>query len=128
MDEEAYYQAERWRMVQEQVAARGVRDLRVLEAMRSLPRHKFIPVEHRRLAYADEPLPIGSGQTISQPYIVALMTETMRLQGDENVLEIGTGSGYQAAILSTLARTVHSIERDAGLAEKSRCLLRTLGY
>ena len=118
--------AERDRMVETQIISRGVHDRRVLEAMRSLPRHVFVPPEHRYLAYSDGALPIGSGQTISQPYIVALMTELLELEGDEKVLEIGTGSGYQAAILSTLASEVHTIERHAGLARYAARLLDDL--
>ncbi len=89
---------------------------RVLEAMRTVPRHCFVPPEYRYLAYTDGPLPIGNGQTISQPYIVALMSELLELRGDEKVLEVGTGSGYQAAVLAHLARQVHTIERYANLA------------
>jgi protein-L-isoaspartate(D-aspartate) O-methyltransferase len=126
-------QEERWRqarnrMVEDQLAGRGIRDERVLEAMRAVPRHLFVPGEIRDLAYADAPLPIGQRQTISQPYIVALMTELLDLKGDEKVLEIGTGSGYQAAILGKLAKEVYSVERLPELAEKARKLLEALGY
>jgi len=114
-------------MVEEQLMERDIRDQRVLEAMKTVPRHLFVPPEHRHLAYADGPLPIGGGQTISQPYIVALMTQMLRLVGDENVLEIGTGSGYQAAILAHLAREVHTIERHAHLAENAAGVLKELG-
>lgn len=124
--DDSFYAAERERMVETQIVSRGVYDRRVLEAMRSVPRHVFVPPEHRYLAYADGALPIGSGQTISQPYIVALMTELLELKGDEKVLEIGTGSGYQAAVLSTLAREVHTIERHAGLARYAARLLEDL--
>lgn len=127
MVEDIYYQNERRRMVEEQIAARGVRDPRVLAVMRSLPRHRFVLPEHRHYAYADEPLPIGSGQTISQPYIVALMTEALQLRGGENVLEVGTGSGYQAAILGCLARQVHTIERHAELAKRAAKVLEEVG-
>jgi len=120
-------QALRQRMVAEQIAARGIRNQRVLEAMRQVPRHLFVSPEHRRLAYSDGPLPIGEGQTISQPYIVALMSEQLALQGDENVLEVGTGTGYQAAVLGCLARQVHTIERHAALAERARQVLEELG-
>jgi protein-L-isoaspartate(D-aspartate) O-methyltransferase len=120
------YAAERDRMVETQIIGRGVQDQRVLDAMRSLPRHVFVPPEHRYLAYSDGALPIGNGQTISQPYIVALMTELLELNGDEKVLEVGTGSGYQAAILSALAREVHTIERHAGLARYAARLLDDL--
>lgn len=114
-------------MVAEQLMERDIRDQRVLEAMKTVPRQLFVPPEHRHLAYADGPLPIGGGQTISQPYIVALMTQMLRLVGDENVLEIGTGSGYQAAILAHLAREVHTIERHARLAENAASTLKELG-
>ncbi len=124
--EEGLYAFERHRMVESQIASRGVRDRRVLEALLSVPRHVFVPPEHRDLAYADGALPIGSGQTISQPYIVALMTELLELKGDETVLEIGTGSGYQAAVLAALARQVHTIERHAGLARYAARLLEDL--
>lgn len=120
------FASQRERMVQNQIAGRGIRDERVLEAMRSIPRHAFVPREYRHLAYADGPLPIGAGQTISQPYIVALMAELLGLQGDEKVLEVGTGSGYQAAVLSCLARQVHTIERLASLAEQAERTLQAL--
>lgn len=127
MDEEAFYDRERQNMVDEQLVGRDLRDERVLEAMRKVPRHLFVPPEYRHMAYCDGPLPIGSRQTISQPYIVALMTQLLRLQGDENTLEVGTGSGYQAAVLAHLARQVHTIERHAELAEKSAEVLKSLG-
>jgi len=114
-------------MLAEQLVERDIRDQRVLEAMKTVPRHLFVPPEHQHLAYADGPLPIGGGQTISQPYIVALMTQMLRLVGDEKVLEIGTGSGYQAAILAYLAREVHTIERHARLAENAAGVLKELG-
>jgi protein-L-isoaspartate(D-aspartate) O-methyltransferase len=125
--EEDEFRLEREAMVREQIERRGIRDKRVLEALRSVPRHLFVPAEERRYAYHDGPLPIGEGQTISQPYIVAVMTELLELQGDENVLEIGTGSGYQAAVLGRLARTVHTVERYARLAQRAEETLRTLG-
>ncbi len=127
VDEESYYEIERQRMVEEQLLSRDVRDRRVLRAMRAVPRHLFVPHEYRHLAYTDGPLPIGCGQTISQPYIVALMTQLLRLRGDENVLEVGTGSGYQAAILAHLARQVHTIERYPDLAEQASSVLKSLG-
>jgi protein-L-isoaspartate(D-aspartate) O-methyltransferase len=96
--------------------------------MRSVPRHCFVPEEYRDMAYSDGPLPIGTGQTISQPYIVALMSESVALKGSEKVLEVGTGSGYQAAILGFLAREVHTIERHISLAEQARLVLEELGY
>ena len=122
------YEKERENMVKSQLAHRGIKDKRVLEAMRQVPRHLFIPEAMRSLAYCDSPLPIGHGQTISQPYIVALMTETLELEGKERVLEVGTGSGYQAAILSRLARQVYSVERHAALAQQAEKLLAQLGY
>lgn len=128
INEELVFENERWRMVEEQLANRDIHDPRVLEAMRSVPRHYFVPGENRRMAYADGPLPIGRGQTISQPYIVALMTQLLELQGDETVLEIGTGSGYQAAILARLAFQVHTIERHAILARRAVRTLDLLNY
>jgi len=116
-EEDVYYTRERLRMVKEQIAGRDIDDQVVLQAMRTVPRHYFVPRENRHLAYADCPLPIGQDQTISQPYIVALMTQLLILQGTENVLEIGTGSGYQAAILGTIAKQVYTIERHKRLAE-----------
>jgi protein-L-isoaspartate(D-aspartate) O-methyltransferase len=115
-------------MVKNQIEARGVSDQRVLEAMRKIERHKFVPGQHAASAYEDHPLPIGHGQTISQPYIVALMTELCELKGNEKVLEIGTGSGYQAAILSLLAAEVYSIEIVDPLAKSARQKLKELGY
>lgn len=128
MDEETRYTAERLRMVDEQLLKRDIRDPRVLDAMRSVPRHLFVPTEHRHLAYSDGPLPIGGGQTISQPYIVALMTQLLELGGEERVLEVGTGSGYQAAILSHLARDVYTIERDPRLVEGAMQVMEGLGF
>lgn len=115
-------------MVDSQIAARGVSDPRVIRVMKETPRHLFIPEDLRDHAYNDHPLPIGSGQTISQPYIVALMTEYLELSGKEKVLEIGTGSGYQAAILSQLVDSCYSIEVVEELARKSATLLKELGY
>jgi len=126
--DEALYAAERQNMVEEQIAGRDIRDQRLLAAMREVPRHLFVPEEHRRHAYHDGPLPIGGGQTISQPYIVALMTQLLNLTGEETVLEIGTGSGYQAAILSQMAQQVHTIERDRRLAQTAASVLRELNY
>jgi protein-L-isoaspartate(D-aspartate) O-methyltransferase len=114
-------------MVEEQIAARGVKDPRVLEAMRQVPRHEFVPFNWRAMAYVDRPLPIGYEQTISQPYIVAFMTEQLKLTSAETVLEIGTGSGYQAAILARLAAQVYSVEIVAPLAEAARGTLQRLG-
>jgi protein-L-isoaspartate(D-aspartate) O-methyltransferase len=118
----------REKMVETQIKARGVRDPRVLAAMLKVERHLFVPAENQSSAYADQPLPIGEGQTISQPYIVALMTELLELKGEEKVLEVGTGSGYQAAILGELAREVYSIEIVERLASSSKDLLSRLGY
>ena len=120
--------AERESMVRTQIERRGVKDQRVLKAMRKVPRHLFVPSDRRDAAYGDFPLPIGHGQTISQPYIVALMTELLHLQPDSKVLEIGTGSGSQAAVLAELAGGVYSIEIVEPLCEKSRKLLAELGY
>lgn len=128
MQDELRYLNDRQRMVDEQIAARGLREARLLEAMRSVPRHAFVPPEHRHLAYADGPLPIGSGQTISQPYIVALMTHLLSLTGEEKVLEIGTGSGYQAAVLARLARQVYTIERHVELARRAAATLESLNF
>jgi protein-L-isoaspartate(D-aspartate) O-methyltransferase len=111
-------------MVETQVEARGVRDERVLAALRKVPRHRFVPEALRELAYSDRPLPIGHGQTISQPYIVAYMTEALRLEPKAKVLEVGTGSGYQAAILGELVHEVYSIEIVAPLARAARGLPR----
>ncbi|MFB0526195.1 MAG: protein-L-isoaspartate(D-aspartate) O-methyltransferase [bacterium] len=119
---------ERKAMVVEQIEERGIKDKRVLEAMEKVPRHEFVPEEYRAFAYEDSPLPIGEGQTISQPYIVALMTECLNLEGDEKVLEVGTGSGYQAAILSELSKEVYTIEILEPLAERAGELLKKLGY
>jgi protein-L-isoaspartate(D-aspartate) O-methyltransferase len=115
-------------MVDRQIAARGVADERVLEAMRRAPREAFVPPELRDFAYEDRPLPIGEGQTISQPYIVALMCEALELPGAARVLEIGTGSGYAAAVLAELAAEVVTIERHRTLADRARELLTELGY
>ena len=115
-------------MVEEQIVKRGVTDERVLDAMREVPRHLFIPEAYRDAAYFDAPQPIGSRQTISQPYIVALMSSLLELDGDERVLEIGTGSGYQAAILSRLAEKVYSIEIRKSLADLARSTLEEIGY
>ena len=122
------FAAERNRMVDRQLAARDIRDPRVLEAMRKVPRHELVPESQRGRAYQDRPLPIGGGQTISQPYIVALMTQLLELDGSERVLEIGTGSGYQAAVLAETAREVYSIEIVPELAERARVDLARLGY
>jgi protein-L-isoaspartate(D-aspartate) O-methyltransferase len=122
------FKKQRELMVETQIISRGVKDARVLQAMRKVPRHLFVPSEAIPQAYSDSPLPIGEGQTISQPYIVALMTELLELKGNEKVLEIGTGSGYQAAILSELAKQVYTIEIVEKLGLHSRELLHNLGY
>ena len=119
---------DRERMVSEQIAARGISDDRVLAAMRKVPRHEFVPEVHRHAAYADGPLPIGHAQTISQPYIVALMTELLEIDSASRVLEVGTGSGYQAAVLAEIADQVYTIEIVAPLAERARETLERLGY
>lgn len=118
----------RLRMVREQIEARGVKDPRVLDAMRTVPRHLFVPQGSARRAYEDTPLPIGKGQTISQPFIVAYMCEALQLRGQEKVLEIGTGSGYHAAVLSLLAAKVYTIELLEDLAKEAAERLRRLGY
>ncbi|MCM8780942.1 MAG: protein-L-isoaspartate(D-aspartate) O-methyltransferase [Candidatus Omnitrophica bacterium] len=115
-------------MVKEQIEARGIKDKNVLEVMLKVERHKFVPPEIRHLSYEDGPLPIGSGQTISQPYIVALMTELLSLKPQDRVLEIGTGSGYQAAILAELSKEVYTIEILPELAGRAERLLGELGY
>jgi len=122
------YQALRRKMVDEQIARRGIKNARVLEAFRQVEREQFVPDSEKTHAYEDFPLPIGLGQTISQPYIVALMTEALQLIGKEKVLEIGTGSGYQCAILAKLAHSVYSIERLAELAQHAKTIVEGMGY
>ncbi len=119
---------QRLAMVEQQIAARGVKDPLVLEAMRTVPRHRFVPARYIEQAYADHPLPIGFGQTISQPYIVALMTEALALEPGEKVLEIGTGSGYQAAILAQMGMDVYTVEIIPQLAQRAEATLQELGY
>jgi protein-L-isoaspartate(D-aspartate) O-methyltransferase len=119
---------DRERMVRVQIEARGVKDPRVLKVMREVPRHLFVPEEQRAFAYEDRPLPIGHGQTISQPYVVAAMTELLDPKPGDTVLEIGTGSGYQAAVLAKLVSKVYSIEIVKPLAENAAKTLATLGY
>ena len=126
-EKDSFYNA-RMRMVADTIEARGVSDGDVLRAMRTVARHEFVPDEHLQSAYADHPLPIGYGQTISQPYIVAWMTELLELKAGEKVLEIGTGSGYQAAVLAEIAGQVVTTERVKQLAEEARRTLRELGY
>ncbi len=118
----------RAQMVDSQLRARGISDPRVLEAMLSVPRHKFVPEAYRSQAYEDHPLPIGNDQTISQPYVVALMLELLHLTPNDTVLEIGTGSGYVTAVLAELAAQVFSVERHATLADNARQVLAALGY
>jgi len=115
-------------MVAKQIRGRGIRSPRVLEAMLSVPRHLFVPLQHAAEAYADSPLPIGEGQTISQPFMVAAMAESLSLEGHERVLEVGAGSGYQAAVLSLLAREVIAVESQPPLALQARDRLARLGY
>ncbi len=119
---------QRLAMVEDQIRARGVTDQGVLEALREVPRDRFVPAEQRARAYDDTPLPIGFSQTISQPYIVAYMTEVLGVSSEHTVLEIGTGSGYQAAILGRLAREVSTIEIVPELARRAEAVLRELGY
>ena len=126
MNDETDFKADRKYMVENQLLSRDIRDPIVLEAMRKVPRHRFVLPEYHHLAYSDGPLPIGRGQTISQPYIVALMSQLLELKGDETVLEIGTGSGYQAAVLGSLARDVYTIERHEELARQASQLMEEL--
>ena len=120
--------AARERMVQEQIVARGIRDPRLLEVLRKIPRHRFVPLEMQPVAYEDTALPIGLGQTISQPYVVAFMTEALELKPQDRVLEIGTGSGYQAAVLSLLVREVYSMEIVERLGKEAEARLKEMGY
>ena len=122
------FESERLAMVEEQLRHRGISDPRVLEAMAKVPRHLFVPQDYQSSAYEDRPLPIGEGQTISQPYMVAIMTQSLELNGREKVLEIGTGSGYQAAILAELAGTVYTVERISSLTQSAQRVLGNLGY
>ncbi|TDI71075.1 MAG: protein-L-isoaspartate(D-aspartate) O-methyltransferase [Bacteroidetes bacterium] len=122
------WQMQAEKMVKTQIVSRGVADQRLLKVMRETPRHLFVPESYSNQAYQDGPLPIGHQQTISQPYIVALMTELLQLKGDERVLEIGTGSGYQAAVLAQLVKSVYTIEIVEPLAKSSSVLLKKLGH
>jgi len=122
------YAAMRSWMVETQLRSREIRDQRVLEAFQEVPRHEFVPPDQVRHAHEDCPLPIGEGQTISQPFIVAAMTEALGLTGGEKLLEVGTGSGYQAAILATLAESVYTLERYASLSARAQATLERLGY
>jgi protein-L-isoaspartate(D-aspartate) O-methyltransferase len=119
---------ERWRMVEAQLRGRGIRDERVLQAFSRVPRDEFVPENYRRQAYDDHPIPIGENQTISQPYIVAIMLEALSLGPGDTVLEIGTGSGYQTALLAELSQHVYSIERHPSLAASALATLLRLGY
>lgn len=122
------FEAARIRMVEQQLERRGIADLRVLRAFRTVPRHEFVPERYRDQSYRDTPLPIGEGQTISQPYMVASMTEALGIEPGHRVLEIGTGSGYQAAILAALGASVYSMDRIESLAETAGRTLDRLGY
>jgi protein-L-isoaspartate(D-aspartate) O-methyltransferase len=122
------YTEKRERMVKDQIEARGVKDKRILEAMKKVPRHLFVPWNMRSYAYHDEPLPIGEGQTISQPYIVAYMSEVLRLKGNERIMEIGTGSGYQAAILAEVSKEVFTVEIVKSLSLRAEKILEKLEY
>jgi len=128
MKKEINFEILRKKMVEEQIVQRGIKDSSVINAMLKVERHLFVPEEYKPYAYEDTPLPIGYGQTISQPYIVALMTELLNLKKEDKVLEIGTGSGYQAAILSLLADSVFTIEIVEGLAKSAEVRLKKLGY
>jgi protein-L-isoaspartate(D-aspartate) O-methyltransferase len=126
VESEPYF-SERRQMVESQLENRGIRDFRVLDAMLRVPRHEFVPEEYKSLAYGDHPIPIGENQTISQPFIVAACLQALALKGSESVLEVGTGSGYQTALLAVVARTVYSIERHAVLAESAERILARMG-
>jgi len=128
MDESLPFAAERRAMIEEQLCRRGIRDQRVLEAMFKVPRHEFVPPAYLDAAYDDRPLPIGESETISQPYIVAAMTQAARVQPGDKALEVGTGSAYQAAILAYLGAQVYTVERNPQLAEAARGRLARLGY
>ena len=128
MESDRLFSDARESMVRRQIIKRGIRDPRLIDALLRVPRHKFVPPYLAERAYDDGPLAIGQGQTISQPYIVAAMTDLLNLEGTENILEIGTGSGYQAAILAELAAAVHTIERHAELAHRAQVHLQALGY
>jgi protein-L-isoaspartate(D-aspartate) O-methyltransferase len=123
-----YFASQRRAMVDEQIRGRGIEEPRLLNALETVPRHEFVPEGLRDEAYRDEPLQIGSGQTVSQPYLVALMADLLELDGDEKLLEIGTGSGYTTAVLARLAHRVYSIEIIDDLAERARIVLGELGY
>ncbi len=118
------YRSLRENMIRDQIVSRGIKDKKVLDALRNVPRDNFVDEEYKSSSYEDRPLPIGSGQTISQPYIVALMTESLELTGNEKVLEIGTGSGYQAALLAEITKEVYTVEVNTSLYEKNKKLLK----
>jgi protein-L-isoaspartate(D-aspartate) O-methyltransferase len=122
------WELDRLRMVEGQLKSRGISDERVLQAMGKVPRHKFVPQDCQESAYTDGPLPIGEGQTVSQPYMVGIMTQCLELKGEEKVLEVGTGSGYQSAVLMELARELFTIERIPSLAERAKSVLSELSY
>jgi len=122
------FKKERLAMVEEQLRRRGIHDQRLLAVMANIPRHSFVSSDYQLAAYEDRPLPIGEGQTISQPYMVAVMTQSLELKGDERVLEIGTGSGYQTAILAEMAKTIFTIERIQELLLRAQKILQELGY
>jgi protein-L-isoaspartate(D-aspartate) O-methyltransferase len=126
--EERSWEAQRLRMVEQQLRARGIRDERVLAAMAKVPRHEFVPPEMRQAAYQDRALPIGYGQTISQPYMIAVMLEMLAVRAEDKALEVGAGSGYQAALLGELARVVYAVEIIEPLAERAKQTLARLGY
>lgn len=122
------FRRQRIAMIETQIKARGIDDPRVIEAMRAVPRHRFVPAKLRLFSYEDRPLAIGSGQTISQPFMVALMTQMLRLRETDHVLEVGTGSGYQTAILASIAASVVTIERHANLADRAQRVLEELEF
>lgn len=128
MADERFYAEQREKMIQRQVRARGIRDEAILNALREVPREVFVPDRYKAAAYDDSPLPIPSGQTISQPYVVALMIRALRLGVEDKVLEVGSGSGYAAAILSRMVREVHAVERHQELVEYARERLAQIGY
>lgn len=127
-DNDDAYTHRRWEMVEKQIISRGIQDPRLIRAMLKIPRHRFVPKDMREFAYSDNPIPIGMDQTISQPYIVALMTELLKLKDGERVLEVGTGSGYQTAILAEMGCEVYTIEIIESLLENARRILESLGY
>ena len=127
-EEKDFFSKMRLKMVQTQIVARGIQDERVLTAVRKIPRHEFVPTVEKLLAYSDGPLPIGHGQTISQPYIVALMTELLQVQPTDKIFEVGTGSGYQTAVLAEMAKEVYTIEIIDPLYKQAKVRLEKLGY